>query len=205
MNMLVLGATGRVGREVVRYALADGWHVTAFVRSPEKVLPHERLNIIKGNVLRKEDVRQAMKGVDVVVSALNTDGNQTLSKSMPFIVEAMEQEGIARLVTVGTAGILQSRIEPELLRYQSSESRRTNTLPAEDHEAAYRYLETTNLQWTIVCPTYLPDGEATGIYRVEVDQLPVDGRRITVGDTAHCVYKQLMSDTYNRKRVGLAY
>lgn len=206
MNILLFGATGRVGREVMQYALQDGQHVTAFVRSAQKLArTHERLTVIEGNVLDEQAVMQAMDGIDVVISALNYDGVKTLSTSMPYIVKAMEQHDVKRIITVGTAGILQSRVEPEKLRYQSSESKRTVTLPAEDHHAAYTYLAATTLDWTIVCPTYLPDGEATTLYRTEQHFLPEGGNRITVGDTAHFTYAQVKSEAFIKMRVGIAY
>ena len=94
---------------------------------------------------------------------------------MPHIIEAMENEGIQRIITIGTAGILQSRTTPNLLRYQSSESKRKLTRAAEEHHKVYNLLKQSTLEWTIVCPTYLPDGESLGDYRVERDFLPVDG------------------------------
>ena len=107
MNILILGATGRVGSQLVNYALHDKHHVTALVRSPEKIqINNEHVTIIRGNVLNKEDIERAMYGIDVVISTLNTDGAKTLSESMPHIIEAMENEGIQRIITVGTAGIL---------------------------------------------------------------------------------------------------
>ena len=206
MNILILGATGRVGGQLVNHALHDNHHVTALVRSPEKIqINNEQLTIIQGNVLNKEDIERAMVGIDVVVSALNTDGATTLSDSMPHIIEAMENEGIQRIITIGTAGILQSRTTPSLLRYQSSESKRKLTRAAEDHHKAYDLLKQSSLQWTIVCPTYLPDGDRVGEYRVERDFLPVDGVKIHVSDTAEFTYKQINSNKYIKSRVGIAY
>ncbi|KGR74344.1 NAD(P)-dependent oxidoreductase [Ureibacillus manganicus] len=206
MNILVLGATGRVGSEIVKLAVNDGHHVSAIVRTPEKIqLNNENLKIIQGDVLNKEDIDRAMHGIDVVISALNTDGTTTLSESMPHIIKAMENEGISRIVTVGTAGILQSRATPELLRYQSSESKRKLTRAAEEHHKVYDLLKQSILDWTIVCPTYLPDGERLGEYRVERDYLPVDGTKIHVPDTAEFTYKQIQSNEYIKARVGIAY
>src|SRR5574342_1083197 len=125
MNILLLGATGRVGSHIVTFVLQERHHVTALVRTPEKIqIKNEKLAIIQGNVLEKDDIIRSMKGIDVVISALNTDGTNTLSESMPLIIEAMENEGIKRIITIGTAGILQSRTMPNSLRYQSSESKR---------------------------------------------------------------------------------
>nr|WP_106782798.1 SDR family oxidoreductase [Lysinibacillus timonensis] len=206
MNILILGATGRVGSQIVEYALKDRHHVTALVRNPEKIqLNNEHLSIIQGNVLNKDDIVRAMHGVDVVISALNTDGATTLSESMPHIIEAMENEGIGRIITVGTAGILQSRTTPTILRYQSAESKRTLTRAAEEHHKVYDLLKQSTLEWTIVCPTYLPDGERVGEYRVERDFLPVDGVKIHVSDTAEFTYSQIYDNRYIQSRVGIAY
>lgn len=206
MHILVLGATGRVGSKVVKYALQDKHHVTAFARSPDKInIEDEHLHIFQGNVLNKEDLVRAIKGIDVVISALNTDGTTTLSECMPLIIEAMKKEGIRRLITVGTAGILQSRVEPNKLRYQSSESKRKSTRAAEEHHKLYDILKASNLDWTIVCPTYLPDEEKTGNYRVERNFLPEGGKKISVDDTADFTYKLITSRDYIQTRVGIAY
>ena len=207
MNLLILGATGRVGSEVLRHALRDGHQVTAFVRNPDKlaVTDQDRLMVAVGNVLNAADVETAMQGAEVVVSALSTDGTDTLSQGMPLVIAAMKKTGVSRIVTVGTAGILQSRVSPDLLRYQSSESKRTLTRAAQEHHQVYTLLEQSGLDWTIVCPTYLPDGERLGSYRVEAHYLPENGAQISVADTADCVYRQVFSREHLHTRLGIAY
>lgn len=207
MNIFLLGATGRVGKSIMKRAIADGHQVTALVRSPEKIteLKTESVQILQGNVLNENDIMKGMKHADIVVSALGTDKNDTLSKSMPFIVKAMEHYKISRITTIGTAGILNSRTQPELYRFQSNESKRRITTAAEDHLAAYKILAASELRWTIVCPTYLPDEEEIGKYRVERNVLPEDGQKISVADTAAFSYQQLLDDTYVHTRVGIAY
>ncbi|OXS78667.1 NAD(P)-dependent oxidoreductase [Domibacillus enclensis] len=206
MNILILGATGRVGRQILSHALHDQHHVTVLVRNQEKLqINNEKLTIIQGNVLNKEEIGRVMNGMDVVISALNTDGTTTLSESMPLIIEAMENEGIKRIITIGTAGILQSRTTPDALRYQSSESKRKTTRAAEEHHKVYDLLSQSALEWTIVCPTYLPDGERTGNYRVERNLLPEGGAEISVPDTAEFAFGQINARDYINSRVGIAY
>ncbi|MGG0788606.1 MULTISPECIES: NAD(P)-dependent oxidoreductase [Bacillaceae] len=206
MNILILGATGRVGGHLVTYGLQDRHHVTVLARTPEKIgMNDANLTIIQGNVLIKDDIGRAMHGIDVVISALNTDGTTTLSASMPLIIEAMENEGIQRIITIGTAGILQSRTTPNTLRYQSSDSKRRSTRAAKEHHKVYEMLKQSTLQWTIVCPTYLPDGESIGTYRVEGDFLPENGAEISVPDTAEFAFSQIKSSDYLKSRVGIAY
>lgn len=148
---------------------------------------------------------RAINGMDVVISALNTDGTTTLSESMPLIIEAMENEGIKRIITIGTAGILQSKTTPNVLRYQSSESKQKSTRAAKEHHKVYDMLKQSTLEWTIVCPTYLPDGEKVGSYRIARDILPDGGAKISVPDTAEFTYKQVEARDYIRSRVGIAY
>ncbi|WHY03267.1 SDR family oxidoreductase [Neobacillus sp. DY30] len=206
MNILILGATGRVGSQIVTYALHDRHHVTVLVRTPEKIqLNNDHLTIMQGNVLNKDDLVRAMHGCDVVISALNTDGTTTLSESMPLILEAMENKGIKRIITVGTAGILQSRTTPNSLRYQSSESKQKSTRAAKEHHKVYDMLKQSTLEWTIVCPTYLPDGERLSNYRIERNFLPEGGVKISVQDTADFTFKQIKASDYIKSRVGIAY
>lgn len=206
MNILILGATGRVGREIVALALRERLHVTALVRTPAKMkYTDENLILIQGNALNKDDIRRSIHGIDVVVSALSTDGTTTLSESMPLIMEAMKTEGKKRLVTIGTAGILQSRTSPAILRYQASESKRKSTRAAEEHHKVYNMLKQSDLEWTIVCPAYLSDGERMEKYREERDFLPEGGSVIAVSDTAEFTYRQIHSSEYIKSRVGISY
>ncbi len=204
MNITIFGATGRVGSLIMQRALDEGHSVTAFVRDASRLKQQPTKQVI-GDVRVKEDVFQAIEGADLVVSALGTDKTTTLTEAIPSIIEAMEQFGVKRIVTVGTAGILQSRTNPSKVRYEAGDSNRKLTFAAEEHHRVYDQLKATNLDWTIVCPTYLPDGEATGEYRVEKDHLPVDGKMISVGDTAQFVYDELMNQKFNQSRVSIAY
>ncbi|WP_347709121.1 NAD(P)-dependent oxidoreductase [Lysinibacillus fusiformis] len=206
MKILILGASGRVGSHMVELALKDQHEVTLLVRNPDKITHHQQqLRVIQGDVLNKQDVEQAMVNVDVVVSALNTDGGDTLSASLPLILEAMTKQQVKRIITIGTAGILQSRVTPTILRYQSTESKRKSTVAAQEHQRVFEQLQQSTMDWTIVCPTYLPDGAWTGNYRVERNFLPEGGSQISVADTADFAYQQIFREDFLRTRVGIAY
>ncbi|WP_347550947.1 SDR family oxidoreductase [Pseudalkalibacillus hwajinpoensis] len=205
MRILLLGATGRVGSEILKLAVADKHDITVLVRAKEKLDVQNDIKIVEGNVLDQEVLVQAAKGADVVVSALGTDKTTTLSESTPKVIQVMKANGIKRIITVGTAGILTSRTQPPLYRYESSESRLKTTRAAKEHRKMYETLSESNLDWTIVCPTYLPDGPAKGNYRVNEDVLPENGREISVGDTAQFVYQELQVCNHLYKRVGIAY
>lgn len=76
MKLLIFGATGGTGRQLVEQALAQGHEVTAFVRKPAKMTAkHERLNVVKGNVMDCHSVGAAVAGQDAVFSALGVRFN----------------------------------------------------------------------------------------------------------------------------------
>lgn len=206
MKVCILGATGRVGSNVIKLALKDSAEVTALARDLNRIeIQHERLRVIEGNVWNEQDIKKVIKGSDIVISALGTDQNGTLAKGMPQIIKQMEEEGVKKIITIGTAGILQARINPSIYRFQSAESKRKTTTAAEDHLAAYKELSNSNVCWTVVCPTHLIDGEVTGVYRTEKDILPEGGSKITVGDTAHFTWDLCHKNIYENSRVGISY
>lgn len=206
MKLTIFGATGRVGSEILKLAIQDGHDVKVLVRNPEKLkVENPLLQVMTGNVLNADSVRAAISRSDAVISTVGTDGTNTLSKSIPLILNAMKIENVKRIITIGTAGILQARVNPDIYRYQSSESRRKSTLAAEDHLAAYLKLAESDVDWTIICPTYLPEGNRKGNYRIERNFLPENGTSISIYDTADFAYAQLFTDEFLKCRVGICY
>jgi len=206
MKIAVFGATGRVGQKVAKHIYEDGHEVKALVRDrnkAEELIPFAE--IIIGNAIHEKDVLEVLHGCEGVISALSTDKTTILSESMPLMVNGMQKLGVERIVSIGTAGILDSRYEEGKYRFQSSESKRKTTFAAEEHLKAYQTLEESSLKWTVVCPTYLPEGEQQGGIRWEKNVLPVDGKKITTGDTARFAWGCLEDDRFIGTRVGICY
>ncbi|UTE79000.1 MULTISPECIES: NAD(P)H-binding protein [unclassified Rossellomorea] len=202
MKIALFGSTGRVGSVVFQRAISE-YEVNRLVRrgSGQDAPGTE----IIGDVLNEGDVMKTIEGSEAVVSCLNTDKEDVLTKSMPILLKAMRSYGVKRIITCGTAGILQARSEDGLYRFQSSESKRRSTTAAEDHLRAFLMLQASEMDWTIVCPTYLPDGERIGNYRTERDVLPEGGSSISKYDTGDFIYKQLSDLSFIKSRVGICY
>ncbi len=206
MKIALLGGTGRVGQAFVNFLEKDGRHsVYALVRGERADLLKNRCQTLTGNARNQHDTRALIEEADIVVSCLNTDGDDTLSVSVQNIINTMNEQNKKRLITIGTAGILNARQDPTLYRFESNESKRRSARAAKEHAQVYEWLRDSSLDWTIICPTYLPEGPAVEKYRVERDFLPLGGKAISTGDTAHFLFAQLESDLYIRTRVGLAY
>ncbi|WP_147803061.1 NAD(P)-dependent oxidoreductase [Alkalicoccus halolimnae] len=208
MKIALFGSTGRVGRIFTERALAEGHHITALIRNqknlPLSIQNDRNFTFITGDAKNEEDIKKIIHDdTDLVFSALSTDKTDTLSKGVPLIIKEMKKKNITRLVTIGTAGILQARSQPETLRYKAKESKRKMTAAAEEHEAVYSLLEKSGLEWTIFCPTYLPEGPAGGEIASEIDYLPEEGTQISTGNTAFFAYENLLNKAFYRKRVGI--
>lgn len=203
MKIALFGATGRVGRNILLLLLKKNIEVTVLVRDLEKVQPHDRLTVLQGDAKNRADIERALEYADAVISALGTDQTTVLTESITHIIATMKSRNIRRIITIGTAGILTSRIEPELLRYESSESKQRSKVAAKEHHQVFHMLSASMLDWTIVCPTYLPSGDVTNAYIIERDRLPVGAVRTTTGDTALFAYNELIENKHIGYRVGI--
>ena len=71
MKVLIFGATGSIGRELVEQALAKGYAVTAFTRNPVKVdLEHADATVVQGDVMDPSSVESAIPGHEAVLCSL---------------------------------------------------------------------------------------------------------------------------------------
>src|SRR5688500_16845597 len=110
MRVLIVGATGGTGRELVSQALEQGHRVTAFVRSLDRLrLRHERLTLAQGDVLNPAAVEHAVPGQNAVLCALGHKRwfypNRILSRGTEHLVRAMEKYRVRRLVCETALGI----------------------------------------------------------------------------------------------------
>jgi len=174
MKIVVFGATGGTGAKLVERGLAAGHHVVAVARRPEAVdTHHERLVVVKGDVLVLETVRAAVRGADVVISAIGPADNKRpgtlVSAGVANIIDACAAEGVKRFVfesgiMVGTGrGLsLPMRIGLALFRWRHSEL-------CDDKRKAEAAIRQSGLDWVIVRPPTLVHEPARGGYRVGID------------------------------------
>src|ERR1700704_6039737 len=109
-RVLIIGATGGTGRQLVSQALDRGYTVTALVRDPSRLqVDHPQLMVIQGDVLDQGSVDAAMRGQEAVLSALGHKRffypTRILSEATRNILRSMEAQGVPRLVCVTSLGI----------------------------------------------------------------------------------------------------
>lgn len=72
---LILGATGGIGGAVAKRLAADGWHIRALNRNPDKArLAASGYEWLRGDAMSAEDVRAAAEGAGLIVHAVNPPG-----------------------------------------------------------------------------------------------------------------------------------
>ena len=173
MRIIVFGASGEVGKNVVRLACERGHKVTAFVRAETPFSADTSVNIVQGNVLDQEALTAAIAGHDVVISCLGlkranaknpfsklVSPEDFASSSAHVIVNAMKSAGVSRIVAVSAAGVAESaaRMSP-ILRFMFSISK--IGIAYRDLAIMESVYRDSGLDWTCVRPTTLTDGPAT--------------------------------------------
>ena len=210
MTITVFGATGQVGIRIVQLALLKGHNVKAFGRHIEEMIDEDLRNknfqAIKGYVFEESDVLNAVKGSDVVFSALGGafDGtDKTRSLGLKNIAAQMEKAGVSRLIAIGGMGVLNADESTYIL---DTPGYPEMYLPVgKEHLKAFFVLQASKLDWTFVCPPEIKNEDATGLYYTNANYPPEkNNNRITAGDLALFLLKEAVENKFVHQRVGIS-
>ncbi|MEM7735129.1 MAG: SDR family oxidoreductase [Deinococcota bacterium] len=206
-NILVVGATGTTGSEVVKQALELGYKVSAFVRNPAKVtLKHDNLTVIQGDVMNPNSIDNAVRGHEAVISSLGAGAKGTIrSEGTNNVIRAMEKADIRRFISQSTLGVGESRGNLNFYwKYIMFGLLIRKAFM--DHIKQEKVIQQSRLDWTIVRPGALTAGDKTGKYRHGFSgQDRSISLKISAADTADFMLKQLSSDVYLHKTPSLSY
>ncbi len=209
LRLLIIGATGGTGRQLVEQALNLGHEVTAFVRNRSALnLANPRLRIVQGDIMDYASVAAAVADQDAVLSALGHKRyfypTRILSEGTRNIIKAMETHGVGRLICETSLGIGSSAgrmgiyytffLIPLILPFYFWDKARQEQIVAK-----------SKLDWVIVRPGALTNSKRKGRYR--------HGQRvgnylwtvkISRADVAEFMLKQLEDNSYLETSVSLS-
>jgi putative NADH-flavin reductase len=207
MKLVVLGATGGTGIEIVRQAMERGHSVTAMVRSPEKLRPYaDRITIKPGNLLNSADLEQTIRGQDAVLSAfgprvpITKEDTHLLQQFAQALTGAMLRAKVTRIVVESVAFLFKNSILPPAYLLGRLLFPRT----VADASAMESIFAESALDWTMVRPPELTDKALTGKYRVREGHLPLFGFKISRADVADFMIKVAENRSSIRNVVGLS-
>ncbi len=214
MNIILFGATGQTGHEVLTQALEHGHWITAVARDPSRInLNHERLTVMAGDARDAQSVLATMSGQEAVINTMGPGGPDVseqfldiLTEGTRNLVESMRVAGIRRIVSMGSAGTLQATIELLIRDMPNFPAMARNISGA--HLQAWKTLEASELEWTLLCPpARVEPGSRTGQYRVREDYMLNGGPKlmITYGDMADFLLNEIEQGKHIGRRVNIAY
>jgi uncharacterized protein YbjT (DUF2867 family) len=138
MRVLLTGATGLLGGELLKLLLAEGHEARCLLRagSPNASrLDAERAEIFRGDAANGEDLLRALQGTDALLHVAGIEYAQP-------VVEAARRAGVGRVVVVGSTSV-----------HSSYEFRAGPKLRME------RVVRRSGLDWTIVRPSMIYGSE----------------------------------------------
>jgi putative NADH-flavin reductase len=215
MKLILFGATGQIGIQILKQALARGHKVTAFMRDQTKLeSSNPNLTITVGDARDPQAIAFAMPGHEAVISALGPGGPEISDKYLDILTEGarhlvagMKAAGLRRIVVLGSVATLNVTPEKMLREMPNFPHMAWNISGA--HLESLKTLQTSGLDWTVLCPppTVVP-GERTGKNRVQADFLlegDPQSTKITTGDAADFALNEVEQGKYIGYRVNIAY
>lgn len=201
-HVLLLGATGRLGKVVLECLLDKGYGVTVLVRTPEKITSkYVNIKILKGDVTSEDNVRQALDNVDAVISTLG-HGFRTAypiqGKTMSIIIPLLEENGIKRIVTI-TGAALKTKEDPPSVVLDVTEKLLGFIDPYRMQDARHQQdlLERSSLSWTVVrTPVHKSGNIVSGVAGYEQ---PLPWQRVTRKAVANFMIDCIEKSSWIRK------
>jgi putative NADH-flavin reductase len=202
MRIAVLGGTGRTGLWLIRELLRRDHAVSALVRDPTKLgdlAPQGE--VLTGDSRNRADLDRLVANADAVVSTLGPTAKEGSlhADTARALVAAMEAAGVGRFVGVSGAGIdvpgdeksLSAKVISKLIQTLGGEV-------VKDKPAEYEVYAASDLDWTLVRPPRLVDGEPTGHLEHHAHR-STRSTKITRADLATFLADEVEQDRYPRQ------
>ena len=210
MNVVVYGATGNSGREIVKELLRRGHKVTAVARKVDSLREVKGVTVKTDDLSKVDAIAGIIKGADVVVSAYAPPGDKTeaLVDVTRRQIEAVKKAGGGpRLLVVGGAGLLE--VAPGVTVIKSGHLPQELMPIATSHEKALGVLRASDINWTYLSPAaYFVPGERTGKFRLGTKELIADAKgesKISFADYAIALVDEIEKPTHERASFSVGY
>lgn len=170
MKILLLGATGRTGKLVLKAAKENDYQINCLVRNKGKVEESNGVQVFTGNPNNADDLEKAIQGCEAIISALNISRTsdfpwanlrtppQYLSEVMSKTLKLAEKHNINRLVVCSAWGVAETKDDlPGWFRWFIDNS--NIGVAYKDHEHQEKLIRESDLDWTIVRPSGLTNSK----------------------------------------------
>ncbi|MDB5179308.1 MAG: yhfK 1 [Patescibacteria group bacterium] len=201
MNILILGATGSTGKELLSQALESGHKVTALVRTPAKLtIDNANLRVLQGDATDVAALTDAMAHNEVLLSALGAAKGSLIADSTKAIIAAAKATGLKRVVMMSSFAVNRAQLKgaAKLLTGMMK------GLVA-DKANGEALLKNSGLDWTIVYATILTgDAKGAGARVVPSGEKLSLSNKIARADVAAWMLGEIRNNSYVKKDVTIS-
>mgnify|MGYP000651643987 CR=1 FL=1 len=212
MNVLLLGASGRIGRRIATELLDRDHEVTGVSRSGDvDGIDDPAFEAVAGNATDPEVVADLASDHDAVASALGPSEDEdpdVLVEMAESVIGGLRETDVDRLAWTGGAGGLS--VGPETRLIETEEFPDELVPIAQAHIDALEIIrDADDLRWSYVAPAaQIEPGERTGEYRTANGELVVsaDGEsHVSMEDFAIAFADELEEDETIHTQIGVGY
>ena len=195
-HILLLGATGTAGSMLAKQQAAEKeYHVTLFARHIKDTYHQSNVTVVCGDAANPDDLREAVKGQDVVYSAISGGQLPDIAKNL---VTVMPECGVSRLIFMGAVGIYN-----EIPASIGSQYNVDHEPPQVPNRKAVDIIEASELNYTIMRPGFLRNGAADD-YVLTVKGEPAKGYITTLPSVMKLATRLIEDETlYSRESVSV--
>jgi putative NADH-flavin reductase len=203
-NIVLVGATGNIGRCILDEALARQHQVTAVTRDAAKLATaRPGMTVRQGNTADVAAMAAILKGHDAVVASVRWN-----DADIHQVIEAARQSGVKRaLFVVGAGSLLRADGRTHLEHMTEAGNVPPTSRPASQALGVIRTV--TDLDWTAISPpSSIQSGARTGKFRLGGDRLLEDAEgksRISREDFAIAIVDEIEKPQHRGKRFTAAY
>lgn len=202
MKLTIIGGSGGTGAALADQAFMAGHEVTIVSRSGNT--PSFARSVV-GCAQDPATLGEAFTGADAVVVAVGGAKNQARNRTAvtKAVIEAMEDAGVSRLVVQSSLGAGPSA--RQLGPVMSKVATTMLAKPLADHNEQESAVLESGTEWTIVRPSGLTNGAATGAYRTATVEEDVTlGKSIPRSDVAAFILDVLEDPSSIGKAIGIS-
>lgn len=206
MKILILGATGPTGQQLLTRALDQHHQVTVLVRNPSKLnFQYQLLKIIKGDVLDSQILLTAVLGQQAVISALGMGQSlrsfNLITNAVNNLIPTMYESKVKRLIFLSGFGAGETFTQANLLQKIIFKTFLKSIYS--DKARAEKKIRSSNLDWTLVYPVKLINTTSNGNYE-SAEKLSMKGMpKISRADVADFMLQELKNNSFVKSGVVL--
>ncbi len=208
MNITIIGASAGIGLEAVKRGLNRNHSITTLSRSEIQIEEKESINKILGDATNKADLIKSIQNAEALIITLGTGKNMkatTLFSDFAKLIVEIHRENKIEIPLIFVTGFgagesknYVSWLVKMFLKYLLKDV-------YDDKAKMEEIITNSDLNWTVVRPGRLLDGELTEKYRIEntlFKGIKIGG--INRADVADFLIKQAEKQTELKKYIAIS-